>query len=234
MALSFKAHELSAVLRGFYAGAAVADTALSAFGGQQAHRTRRFTKPLLMPVLAASFAANPSARRSPLFRAVLLAQAASWCGDVALLGDAPRDFARGAASFAAGHASYIAGMRPHRAATPGAPAKAVAGIWAVCAPGVALAAGREAPYLAPILLGYSAALAGTAASATTLSEQVPAAARRRMAAGGLAFLASDAVLGLRRFLWQGAPQALEAVVMATYLSAQYLIADGAARAAART
>ncbi|EFV13905.1 lysoplasmalogenase [Segniliparus rugosus] len=231
MAFSFGGQRLAVGLRAVYAGVAAVDVVLSGSASHSAHRARRFTKPLLMPLLAASLASDPGARRSPLLRTTLAGQLAGWGGDVALLGDGPRDFARGATSFAAGHAAYICGLLPYRAGGPGRGAKAIAGVWAASAPGVALAAGREASYLAPVLLGYSAALASTAASATMLGAGIPAPARRRLVAGGLAFLVSDAVLGLRRFLWRGAPPVAEAVVMATYATAQYLIAGGAARAA---
>lgn len=217
-------------LRAAYLGLAAADTALSGSGRPGAHRARRYTKPLLLPILGASLIADPVARRSPLFRTTLMGQAAGWCGDVALLGDGPRDFARGATAFGAGHAAYLSGILPHRSGGPGVPARAIAGMWAVTAPGVIRAAGREAWYLAPVLTCYTAALAGTAASATMMGDTIPAPARRRLVAGGLTFLVSDGALGLRRFLWRDAPPVLEAVVMATYAAAQFLIAGGAARA----
>jgi hypothetical protein len=44
------------------------------------------------------------------------------------------------------------------------------------------------------------------------------------------FLASDAVLGTRRFLLRDAPPWTERVVMATYTAAQLLLRQGAASA----
>ena len=78
----------STALKLAYAGLAVADTALSASRRPAHHHARRFTKPLMLPTLAASFATDPRARRSPLRRSTLAGQAAGWAGDVALLGDA--------------------------------------------------------------------------------------------------------------------------------------------------
>lgn len=218
-------------LRAVYAGLAVVDTALAASRRPAAHRVRRFTKPLLMPTLTASLVSDPRAAGSPLTKTTVAAQAAGWCGDVALLADEPRAFARGAAAFAAGHASYIAGMYAHRDRRRTRWAAAIALVWAVSAPTVAIKAGRHAPYLLPVLLGYSMTLAGTAATATMLGDETPRSARRRLVAGGLVFMASDAALGARRFLVPDAPPALEAVVMATYCTAQYLLADGAVHAA---
>ena len=221
-------------LRLLYAGIAAVDVTLAASRRPAAHRARRFTKSLLMPTLAAGLLADPAARRSPLVRTTIAAQTAGWCGDVSLLGDQPRDFARGATAFAVGHGAYIAGMAPHRGRRATRAAKLIAAAWAATAPLVAVKAGRHARYLTPILLGYSAALATTAASATMLGDTIPRPARQRLVAGGLAFLASDAILGARRFLLDDAPPAMEAAVMASYCTAQYLLADGAARSAPAT
>ncbi len=221
----------STALKLAYAAIAAADTALSASPRPRHHRARRFTKPLLMPVLAASFATDPRARRSPLRRSTLAGQAAGWVGDVVLLGDEPRHFAAGASAFATGHAAYISGLLAHR--DPGAslarPA-AVGVAWAAGAPRTLLAAYRTAPALVPVLAVYSALLSGTAAAATVLGPPIPADARRATLAGAAAFLLSDAMLGLRKFVLADPPAWMEGAVMATYTGAQFLIADGAARA----
>jgi uncharacterized membrane protein YhhN len=221
---------LSTGLKAVYGALAVVDSVLAGSARPAAHRARRVTKPLLLPTLAASQLSDPRARRSPLLASTLAGEAAGWCGDVALLNDEPVNFAFGATAFAVGHAAYASGLLRLRGGAPGGPAKAIGGLWALSAPGVVLAAGREAPYLVPVLGGYSAMLSGTAAAATMLGDGVPADAKRSLVAGGLCFLVSDAMLGLRRFLWRGAPPVLEAAVMASYSAAQFLIADGAARA----
>ncbi|KXO88651.1 hypothetical protein AXK56_09975 [Tsukamurella pulmonis] len=221
----------STVLKLAYAAVAVVDTTLSASPKPSRHHARRFTKPLLLPILAASFATDPRARRSPLRRSTLAGQAAGWVGDVALLGDEPRDFALGASAFATGHAAYISGLLAQRDpdASPVRPA-AVGAAWVVGAPRTLLAAYRTAPALAPVLAGYSAVLSGTAAAATVLGPQIPADARRATLAGAGLFLLSDSILGLRKFVLADPPAWMEGAVMATYTGAQYLIADGAARA----
>ncbi|WP_331456316.1 lysoplasmalogenase family protein [Tsukamurella asaccharolytica] len=152
---------------------------------------------------------------------------------MALLGDEPRHFALGASAFATGHAAYITGLlaqRDPRASLVG-PA-AVGAAWAVGAPRTLLAAYRAAPALAPVLAGYSALLSGTAAAATVLGPQVPAGARRATLAGAGLFLVSDAILGLRKFVLADPPVWTEGAVMATYTGAQFLLAEGAARAGA--
>lgn len=224
----------SAVLKLAYAAVAAVDTTLSASAKPSLHRTRRFTKPLLLPILAASFVTDPRARRSPLRRSTLAGQAAGWVGDVALLGDEPTHFACGASAFATGHAAYISGLLAQRDpdATLVKPA-AVAAAWAVGAPRTLIAAYRTAPALAPVLAGYSAVLSGTAAAATVLGPQVPADARRAILAGAGLFLLSDSILGMRKFVLTDPPAWMEGAVMATYTGAQFLLAEGAARAGAQ-
>ncbi|MDP0397264.1 lysoplasmalogenase [Tsukamurella strandjordii] len=222
---------ISTVLKLAYAGLATVDTALSASAKPSRHHARRFTKPLLMPVLAASLATDPRAKTSPLRTSTLAGQAAGWAGDVALLGDEPRHFALGASCFATGHAAYVSGLLRQRGPEVSlARPAAVGALWAVGAPRTVLGAYRTAPALAPVLAGYSAMLSGTAAAATLLDPAIPADARRATLAGAGLFLLSDSILGLRKFGLSEPPAWLEGAVMATYTGAQFLIAEGAARA----
>ncbi|MET9326904.1 lysoplasmalogenase [Tsukamurella sp. NPDC003166] len=223
----------STVLKLAYAALATVDTTLSASREPSRHHARRFTKPLLLPTLAASFAADARARRSPLRATTLAGQAAGWVGDVALLRDEPKDFALGATAFATGHAAYISGLLAQRDPDASLARPALVGAaWAVGAPRTLLAAYRTAPALAPVLAVYSAILSGTAASATVLGPQIPAHARRATLAGAGLFLVSDSILGLRKFVLTNPPAWLEGAVMATYCGAQFLLAEGAARAGA--
>lgn len=223
----------STVLKSAYGALAVVDTALSASSEPAHHRARRLTKPLLMPVLAASLATDPRARRSPLRRSTLAGQAAGWVGDTALLGDRPMHFAFGASAFATGHAAYISGLVAQRDPDASlAGPSAVAAAWAVGAPRTLAGAYRTAPALAPVLAVYSAVLSGTAAAATVLGPQIPADARRATLAGAGLFLLSDSILGLRKFVLADPPAWMEGAVMATYTAAQFLLAEGAARAGA--
>ncbi|GAA1077841.1 lysoplasmalogenase [Tsukamurella spumae] len=223
----------STVLKLAYAALAAVDATLSASSRPSRHHARRFTKPLLLPVLAASFATDPRSRRSPLRTSTLAGQAAGWVGDVALLRDEPRDFALGATAFATGHAAYISGLLAQRDPHASLAGPALVGAaWAAGAPRTLLAAYRTAPALAPVLAVYSAVLSGTAASATVLGPQISTGARRATLAGAGLFLLSDSILGLRKFVLADPPALLEGAVMGTYCGAQFLLAEGAARAGA--
>lgn len=216
-----------------YAVVAAADTVLAGSGDPRAHRARLVTKPLLMPVLAAAFAVDPRGRRSPLGRPTRVAQLAGWIGDLALLRSGTSAFLTGMGAFAAGQASYLSGFRRHRAArvwrTPIGGATALA--FAATGPVLAVGAAQQDPVLGPGVLTYAALVTAMAAHAGNLAPSVPIAARRATAAGGLAFLASDTLLGIGQFALTDPPAWLECAVMATYATAQYLLAEGALRAA---
>jgi uncharacterized membrane protein YhhN len=213
-----------------YAGLAIADTWLAGSAHPTAHRARVLTKPLLMPTLMASLATDPRATGSPLRTSTLVAQAAGWGGDLALMGHGTKPFAIGSGSFAVGHAAYITGFLRHRSVTPRPGPKAVAALWAATAPGMVFGAYRQEKVLGPAIAGYSAMLAGTVAAATQLDPALPRSARRATLLGAGLFMLSDSVLGTRKFLWKNAPPRVESVVMATYTAAQLLLSEGAARA----
>lgn len=223
----------SAKLKIGFLGLAAVETWLAGSTHHLAQRARVVTKPLLMPTLAAALATEEKACGSPLRTTTLLAQAGGFGGDVLLLehGD-PRTFAGGAGSFALGHAAYITGFRRNRRRDrglyDGPQARAVLASWALSAPLVSWGAFREEKALAPAVAAYSGVLATTVAAAT--NTDLPPAARRLTAAGALLFLASDTILGFSKFVLKDPPPRLESVVMATYTGAQYLLAEGAARA----
>ncbi|MBO9523995.1 MAG: lysoplasmalogenase [Nocardioidaceae bacterium] len=213
-----------------YVGLAIADTWLSGSAHPRAHQARVVTKPLLMPTLMASLATNPAAAGSPLRTSTLVAQAAGWGGDLALLGDGTKNFALGSGSFAAGHAAYIGGFLAHRSQTRRRGPKAVAALWATTAPGMVFGAARQEKVLGPTIAGYSAMLAGTVAAATQLDPALPKSARRASILGAALFMVSDSILGTRKFLLKNPPPRLESAVMGTYTAAQFLLAEGAAHA----
>ena len=168
-------------------------------------RRRWLTKPLLMPVLMMG-------RDRPAQRALALGGA----GDVALLGSGETAFTAGLACFLAGHVAWIIALRQR----PGGGRLRDRPVLA--APHVA-AFGALNAYLwkrtgkdrLPVV-AYSAAL--LAMSLTALDSGSP-----RTAAGGVLFLASDTLLALEKFGGLHLP-AHEALVMATYASAQALLA----------
>ena len=213
---------------------ALADVALAGAASPRAHRARRVTKPLLMPVLAASFVTDPRSQASPLRRSTQAGQLFGWLGDLALLGSGTGAFAAGIGAFGVGQASYISGFRSVRNPEPlrhSPIGRIAAGLFAVSAPPMAWGAYRKDPVLGPGVLGYAALLTAMAAHAAHLDPRLAAGARRATALGGAAFLASDTLLGARQFVLTDPPSWLESGVMATYTAAQYLLAEGALRAA---
>jgi uncharacterized membrane protein YhhN len=186
---------------GFVAIAA-ADTLLAATGHD---RRRWLTKPFLMPALMIG-------RDRPAQRALALGGA----GDAALLGRGEIAFTTGLVSFLAGHVAWIVALRQR----PGGGLLRTRPLLA--APHVA-AFGAVNAYLwnrtgqdrVPVIV-YSAAL--LAMSLTALDSGSP-----RTAVGGALFLASDSLLALEKFGGLHLP-GHEGLVMATYTSAQALLA----------
>lgn len=184
-----------------FVGLAAVDAVLAATGRD---RARRLTKPLLMPTLMLG-------KERPTQQALAL----GGVGDVALLGHGETAFLAGLGSFLAGHAAWLRALRPHSRGVLGRRP-------AIAAPYVLAWLGLNA-YLWPRtgsnripVLGYSTALLGTALAAADTGD--PA-----VTAGGVLFLASDALLALEKFAGVQLP-AQEGVVMATYTSGQALLA----------
>ncbi len=188
---------------GVFVALAAADALLAGAGRD---RQRWLTKPLLMPALMAG-----SDHGS--WPALALGGA----GDVALLGSGDAAFTAGLACFLAGHLAWIQALRQR----PG-------GGWLRSRPALAVpylaAFGTLNAYLWPRtgkdrvpVLAYSTAL--LAMSLAALDSGSP-----RTAAGGALFLVSDTLLALERFAGIQLP-AHEGVVMATYATAQALLAS---------
>lgn len=209
-------------LKAAYVAAALLDTALAASSSKQA---RRFTKPLLMPLLATAV---------PVDGATRTAQAFSWGGDVALLGSGTKPFLAGTASFAAAHASSIRGFA--RVADPTTTlgsrtsTRSLAAVWLLAAPVLAARAARKDPVLGVAVAAYAGLLVTMAAHALHLDPALPRDSRWLSGAGALLFLVSDTTLAVRTFALEDPDPRLGAVVMATYTAAQLLLAEGAARA----
>ena len=167
---------------------------------------RWLTKPLLMPVLMPG-------RTKAAQRALAL----SWAGDVALLGSGDAAFQAGLVSFLASHLAWISALRNQ----PGGGrlrAHPVLAIPPLAAAGVVSArlwprTGRDR---IPVVLYTIALLAMTL---TAMDQDSPAAA-----SGGLLFLASDALLALRKFGVVDR-RSVDGLVMATYAAAQALLAS---------
>lgn len=215
-----------------YVALAAIDTWLSG-AEPRLKRARAITKPLLMPTLAASVITNPDAQDSPLLRSTLAAQAAGWGGDIGLLGEGTVPFLAGTSSFGAGHLAYIAGFRGVRRDSPLTDAGLTRGLLAsggMVGPALGVAAARKDARLGPAVTAYAGLLSTMAAHANHLSPAQPRLARQLTAAGALTFLASDSILGVRKFVMKTPPPWMERTVMATYTTAQLLLAEGAVRA----
>jgi uncharacterized membrane protein YhhN len=201
-----------------FCAVAAADVALADRGRR---RVRWFTKPLLMPLLAAHVArVGGSDETRPL---VLAGLGLSGLGDVALLaaGDAP--FTAGLTSFLGAHGCYLAALAKRRQGS-------ARRLWWIAAAYVLAWAGlnlvlfpRTGRLRFPVLV-YGTVLVAMAFAALDTGEPV-------VAVGGAAFLASDAILALDTFGAYRAPHA-DGVVMLTYTAAQALIAGGLVRPAA--
>ena len=220
-----------------YATLAIADTLMAASGNPKTRRLRRLTKPLLMPALAASFAASTSSTKIRLRRGVLAAHGFSWAGDVALLGGSERALLTGVGSFFAAHVAYLTAFtsvrrRPADFNTIGLKTAALA--WAASAPAVTIAAGRKEAQLRIPIAAYASVLATMYAASTMLDESIPPCARRLVRTGTALFLVSDLTLGVNKFVLNDGHPRLGGMVMATYTAGQGLIALGVAQAATTT
>lgn len=217
-----------------YVALAALDSTLATRSSAAARRTRYLTKPLLMPALATATHLATEGRQDPLVRGTLAAQACSWGGDIALLGRSRPAFLAGVGSFFAAHLAYISAFTTER--DPGAALtdpgpKAAATAWLVCAPVMAVAAGRKDASLRVPVAAYGSILAGMFATSTTLRRTIPATARRQVVVGTSLFLLSDTLLGLQEFFRDEPSPVLEGAVMATYAAGQLLIASGVAATA---
>jgi uncharacterized membrane protein YhhN len=189
----------NALSRTVFPALAGADALLAATGR---HRARRITKPLLMPTLLVG-------KPRPTQRALAFGA----LGDIALLGNSDAAFTAGLGAFLAGHLAWVKALRPH--ATGAVKAKtavpyllAWAGINSYLWP-------KTGHDRIPVLL-YSTALLATAMTAADTGD-------KPVAVGGMLFLVSDTLLALERFAEVRLP-AHEGIVMATYTSAQALLA----------
>ncbi|WP_395658549.1 lysoplasmalogenase [Nocardioides sp.] len=206
-----------------YGALVLADTALAGRAGERP--ARRVTKPLLMPTLAAGLlAARP---QGPGVRRTLAAEAFSWGGDVALLGEGRGSFLAGLGSFFGAHVAYVSAFRARSgsplAGTRGRRRWLAAG--GAAAAGMGLAAAREDRALAAPVTAYALALTLMATAAAAVDDDR---GRDLTLAGAALFLLSDTLLGARKFLLHDGAPALEAAVMATYTAGQWCIAAGVA------
>ena len=185
-----------------FAAVAAADVLLAATRRDQ---QRWLTKPLLMPVLMVG-------RDRPTQRALAL----GGLGDVALLDGSEAAFTAGLVSFLVGHVAWVIALRqrPDGGRLRSRPVLAALQVGAFGALNAYLWK-RTGQDRIPVI-AYSTAL--LAMSLTALDCGPP-----KTAAGGALFLVSDALLALEKFGDVHLP-AHEGLIMATYASAQALLA----------
>jgi uncharacterized membrane protein YhhN len=224
-----------------YAALAAADSVAAGRRGITARRLRYLLKPALMPALAVAFLDGtrdlPGRDATVLRTGTAAAQALSWGGDVALLGQGERSFLTGVGSFAGAHVAYIAvfmSMRGEGRDHHGPGLRVALGLWLTTAPLMSVASGRKDPALRVPVAAYATILAAMFASSHLLDPALPQGARRTLQAGTALFLLSDSVLAAQRFLLSEPRPVLDSVVMATYTTGQGLIAAGLAGAARGT
>lgn len=194
------------------------------------HAGHLFFKPTAMVLALGLVAAAWRAGRLPLPQARLLALglAASLAGDVCLM--LPGLFAPGLAAFLLAHLAYIALFRRGSAWWPSRPALAVALAYAAAMTAV-LWAGGLPPGLRGPVAAYAAVISLMLAQAVGRALAQRDRASLLVAVGAAAFVASDTLLAVNRFL---APLPLSAVwVLSSYYAAQSLIIGGVLRGVRR-
>lgn len=219
--------------RAGYVGAATVNVVSSAVG---AEKTRKVSKTLLMPLLAASVVRRRHETKPAVTTGLLVGLTAGWIGDLVLM---PRknDLNKGAAAFSINQLAYIkllhdAGARANRfRALTRYP------LWAASVAGAAF----TRPDLLPAAAGYGLLLTGTsmlgddstlvAGLSADLEPGADLAAtgpRFGIGHGGNLFLVSDALLMLRALVGEDSVvgKLLDAGVMDTYTAAQLLLVDG--------
>jgi uncharacterized membrane protein YhhN len=183
---------------------------------------RRYGKPLVMPALAAR---SIGAAGQPGCRSLVLAQAFSWGGDVALMGRGRGPFLIGLGSFLAAQVAYISAYRC-RSSTflfETSAQRRIMTTGTVAAVAMALVAGRQDRMMTVPVAAYGITLSTMVAAASGVH---PDQGRPQLLAGACLFLLSDTLIGIRRFVLRDRTRVLETAVMSSYVAAQWCISDG--------
>jgi uncharacterized membrane protein YhhN len=177
------------------------------------------TKPVLMPSLALAVALSIPASTGRNRTLLLGAVGLSWAGDLLLMNDGLPFFAAGLGAFLLAHVLYVMLFRRAFEEPVSRFAFAYAAAYLML---IYVLAPHVDVLLIPVLV-YGAVLCTMAALATRGGALVTA--------GGAAFVASDAMLALTRFVPGATIPHASFLIMLTYLGAQGLIALGVARRA---
>ncbi len=187
----------------------------------------RWAKPSVMlglvgVVLASSLpeAGGGAMRGAPTTGWLLLALALCLVGDVMLLGDGPSRFVAGLAAFLLGHLAYVAAFVTSGLAAPQLAAVGVVVLVTALVLGRGILPGARVDGGAGLALAVAAYMAVIGAMVVTGW----ATGRLVVGLGASAFVASDTVLALGRFV--GEHRWTRIVVMVTYHLAQVLLVVG--------
>ncbi|AOJ04511.1 hypothetical protein WS70_22100 [Burkholderia mayonis] len=151
-----------------------------------------------------------------------IAFAGSMLGDVLLsLSEWPPSFIAGLGAFLLAHLAYCALFAPWRAAPSGLRAAALVALW-IAAPALYAAFFPHLAALAASVAVYIAVLVAMASLALCARTPGP-----QVAIGALVFVASDALIGINRFL--GAFSGVDYLIWGFYAVAQLTIAFGVLR-----
>jgi uncharacterized membrane protein YhhN len=200
------------------------------------HKQLKFvSKPLMMVTLALFYFFSTTGKRNTLHKLVLASFFFSWVGDVALMFvyKNPSFFLLGLSGFLVTHILYTSAF--YRVSGIDAPAL-LPKRWWLLLPLVAYMVGllsalipaiNNVPETKPVLfpvIAYSIAIAVMVIFSINRYKRVSDASFVMVFFGALMFMFSDSIIAVNRFI-QPVPSAGIAI-MATYLTAQYLIAKG--------
>jgi uncharacterized membrane protein YhhN len=208
---------------------AVADTALAGSTAPWARPVRLLTKPALIPAVAAAVRARGGRPSRP----VTLALAGSWAGDVALLSRSDAGLLGGVAGFAVAHLAYLTEIRRrHPAAARRGPETAASMVFGAVFVGSGAVLWRrldttERRRLRLPVLGYAALVTTMGAAAVRGGLRTPGPTGPALATGGVLFVISDGLVASTLF-GSRRRRPVEAAVMATYATAQALLAGALA------
>lgn len=189
-----------------------------------------FSKPLLMPLLAAWFWQATANAGGWLRKAVLAALFFSTLGDVLLMFDSGNFFLFGLGAFLVAHLFYMSGFYANTSLSTGFLREKP--IWVL--PFVAYLAGLlgflwpgiPAEMQLPVAV-YACVITGMALSVLNLKNAAEPQAWRWLMAGAVLFVLSDSLIALEKF---GQPFVGSRVaVMLTYIVGQYLLVRGNGR-----
>lgn len=193
---------------------------------------QNYTKPWLLPLLAAYFISSVHFRFNRFNTAIFIGLLFSFLGDVLLLfaDTRPSLFIFGLLSFLVTHFCYLFAFTRYPGARRG---YVVRNPWIVLpflifliSYNAFLMPGIPASLYVPVIF-YSVAIIAMSLSALNLQSLIPSSAFVLLFIGALLFVASDSLLALNKFQDQIQIPFVGFLIMATYIVGQFLIVRGA-------